>query len=83
MRMNMRDVFDRATNQLFAIKPGGHGDITDTNVMWKVSRHLPYVSSPLCYHDRVYAIKNGGLASCYDARTGATIYQAERMDAPG
>jgi outer membrane protein assembly factor BamB len=80
---NMRDMFAQATNQLFAIKPGGRGDITDSNVMWKVTRHLPYVSSPLCYHGRVYAIKNGGLASCYDARTGATIFQAERMDAPG
>jgi outer membrane protein assembly factor BamB len=78
-----RDLFAQATNQLFAIKPGGHGDITDTHVAWKVSRHLPYVSSPLCYHGRVYAVKNGGLASCYDAATGATIYQAERLDAPG
>jgi outer membrane protein assembly factor BamB len=52
-------------------------------VLWTVARHLPYVSSPLCYHGRVYAIKNGGLASCYDQRTGQTIYQAERLDAPG
>ena len=80
---HMRDMFAQAVNQLFAIKPGGHGDITDTHVMWKVSRHLPYVSSPLCMNNRVYAIKNGGLASCYDARTGATLYQAERLDAPG
>jgi len=80
---NMRDLFAQATNQLFAIKPGGHGDITDTHVLWKVGRHLPYVSSPLCYHGRVYAFKNGGLASCYDAHTGEIIYQAERMNAPG
>jgi outer membrane protein assembly factor BamB len=80
---HMRDMFSQAVNQLFAIRPGGHGDITDTHVLWQVSRHLPYVSSPLCYHGRVYAIKNGGMASCYDARTGQTIYQAERMDAPG
>ncbi|HEY3898714.1 MAG TPA: PQQ-binding-like beta-propeller repeat protein [Chthoniobacter sp.] len=80
---NMRGMFAQATNQLFAIKPGGHGDITDSHVLWKVTRHLPYVSSPLCYQGRVYAIKNGGMASCYDARTGMTIYQAERMDAPG
>jgi outer membrane protein assembly factor BamB len=80
---HMRDMFSQAVNQLFAIRPGGHGDITDTHVLWQVSRHLPYVSSPLCYHGRVYAIKNGGMASCYDAHTGQTIYQAERMDAPG
>jgi outer membrane protein assembly factor BamB len=80
---NMRSMFAEATNQLFAIKPGGHGDITETHVLWKVARYLPYVSSPLCYGGRVYAVKSGGLASCYDARTGQTIYQAERLNAPG
>ncbi|MBI3877725.1 MAG: PQQ-binding-like beta-propeller repeat protein [Verrucomicrobia bacterium] len=80
---NMRDMFAKAENQIFAIKPGGHGDITDTHVAWKVNRHLPYVSSPLCANGRAYAVKNGGLASCYDARSGSVIYQAERLDAPG
>ena len=80
---NMRAMFAEAVNHLFAIRPGGHGDITDTHVTWKVTRHLPYVSSPLCYHGRVYAIKNGGMASCYDAHTGSTLFQVDRMDAPG
>jgi outer membrane protein assembly factor BamB len=80
---HMRDMFSQAVNQLFAIKPGGHGDITKTHVVWTIGRHLPYVSSPLDYHGRVYCVKNGGLASCYDAKTGDTIYQAERLDAPG
>lgn len=80
---HMRDMFARADNQLFAIRPGGHGDITGTHVLWKVNRHLPYVSSPLCYNGRVYAFKNGGLASCYNAKTGETIYQAERLNVPG
>ena len=80
---HMRDMFAQAENQLFAIKPGGKGDITASHVLWKVGRHLPYVSSPLCYDHRVYTIKNGGLASCYDLHTGQTFYQAERMDSPG
>jgi outer membrane protein assembly factor BamB len=80
---HMKAMFADAKNQLFAIKPGGHGDITDTNLMWSIGKHLPYVSSPLCVNNRVYAIKNGGLASCYDAHSGSTLYQAERMDAPG
>ena len=79
----MSDMFDQAVNQIFAIKPNGYGDITETHVAWKVDKHLPYVSSPLFYEGRVYTIKNGGLASCYDAKTGALRYQAERMDAAG
>ncbi len=80
---NMRSMFEKAANQLFAIKPGGQGDITASHVLWKTNQHLPYVSSPLCYQGRVYAMKNGGLVSCYDAKTGQIIYQAERVDAPG
>ena len=79
----MSDMFDQAVNQIFAIKPNGYGDITETHVAWKVDKHLPYVSSPLFYDGRVYTIKNGGLASCYDAKSGAQHYQAERMDASG
>ena len=80
---HMSDMFAQAANQIFAIKPGGSGDITDTHVLWKINKHLPYVSSPLCVGNRVYAFKNGGLASCYDLQTGKVFYQAERMDAPG
>jgi outer membrane protein assembly factor BamB len=32
---------------------------------------------------RVFTMKSGGLASCYDAKSGSPIYQAERVDAPG
>ena len=80
---HMRGMFAKAENRIFAIKPGGRSDITDSHLLWKVEKHLPYVSSPLCYDGRVYAVKNGGLASCYDAKSGRTFYQAERLDAPG
>ena len=78
-----RGMFARAENQLFTIKPGGQGDITATHLLWKTNKHLPYVSSPLGYHGRIYAMKNGGLASCYDAKNGSVFYQAERVDAAG
>lgn len=42
----MRSMFAEAANQLFAIKPGGSGDITDTHVVWQVSKHLPYAPLP-------------------------------------
>jgi hypothetical protein len=28
-------------------------------------------------------VKSGGLASCYDAKSGRPLYQDERLDAPG
>jgi outer membrane protein assembly factor BamB len=80
---HMRDMFEKAENQLFALRPGGQGDITASHLLWKTNKHLPYVSSPLCYQGRVYTVKSGGLVSCYDVATGSVSYQAERLDAPG
>ncbi len=80
---HMRTMFDDARNQIFALKPGGSGDLTATNVLWRNSKHLPYVSSPLCYQGHVYTMQSGGMFSCYDALTGKVFYQAERVDVGG
>jgi outer membrane protein assembly factor BamB len=79
----MRDMFAKAQNAVLAIRPGGKGDITQTDLLWKSMRSLPYVSSPLYHDGRLYTIKNGGLASCYDATSGKAFYQDERLGALG
>lgn len=79
----MRSMFARAGNALLAIRAGGRDDITASHLAWKSTRSLPYVASPLFYKGRLYTIKNGGLASCYDAKTGTPHYQDHRIDAPG
>ncbi len=79
----MRAMFARAGNALLAIRPGGKADITASHLAWKSTRSLPYVSSPLFYKGRIYTVKNGGLASCYEAATGRVFYQDERLGAPG
>ncbi|MCB1279569.1 PQQ-binding-like beta-propeller repeat protein [Prosthecobacter sp.] len=79
----VRGMFADAVNQIFAIKPGGSGDITNTHVVWQQSKHLPYVSSPIAVNGRVFTMKSGGLASAYDAKSGSPVYQAERVDASG
>lgn len=79
----MRSMFAEAVNQLFAIKPGGSGDISDTHVVWQVNKHLPYVSSPVVSNGRIFTMKSGGLASAYEARSGSPIYQGERVEASG
>jgi len=79
----MREMFAKAGNAVLAIRAGGRSDITDTHLAWKSTRSLPYVCSPVCYERRLYTVKSGGLASCYDAKTGRVLYQDERLDAPG
>ncbi|MBI3467405.1 MAG: PQQ-like beta-propeller repeat protein, partial [Planctomycetes bacterium] len=58
-----------------AIRPGGHGDVTDTHVAWRARRGAPYVPSPILYRDRLYMVNDGGNATCYDALSGKLIWQ--------
>ena len=73
----------KGDNVLVAVKPGGHGNISQSHVAWKATKGLPYVASPLYYDGRIYLIKNGGMLSCFDAKTGNPFYVQERLDAPG
>ena len=79
----MADMFTKAGNAVLAIRPGGQGDITASHLAWKATRSLPYVCSPVYYRGCLYTVKNGGLVSCYDAKTGKPNYQDERLNAGG
>lgn len=67
----MAHVFDEAKNVMLAIRPGGVGDITQTHVVWKQPKQLPYVPSPVCVGGRLYMVKNAGIFSVVDAANGA------------
>jgi outer membrane protein assembly factor BamB len=67
---------------LLAIRSGGRGDVTASHVVWRETRSIPEVPSPLVYENRVYYVRNGGILSCLDAATGRIVYRS-RLDAPG
>ncbi len=69
-------------NSAFAMKPGGTGDVTKTSVLWKQTKGLPYVSSAILYRGQYLMVKDGGLITAYDAKTGEQLYQ-KRLDATG
>jgi outer membrane protein assembly factor BamB len=60
---------------VMAVGLDGLGDVTKTHVQWRESRGVPEVPSPLCYDNRLYLVKNGGLISCRDSETGKLVYQ--------
>jgi len=76
-------ILARGENCAIAVKPGGKGDVTGTHVAWKQTRGLPYVPSPLFYRGNIYIIKDGGMISRFDAKTGEPVYQQERIGALG
>jgi outer membrane protein assembly factor BamB len=70
-------------NSVLALKPGGHGDITETHVLWNSEKGAPYVASPLYYDGKLFLIKDGGFATLYDAATGKILYEKQRLGVPG
>jgi outer membrane protein assembly factor BamB len=72
-------IFDESKNVAMAVRPDGRGDVTATHVVWQATRGLPYVPSPLYYDGRLHLVRNGGMASCLDAKTGEYFYRDERL----
>jgi outer membrane protein assembly factor BamB len=66
-----------AGGELVAVKPG-KGDVTATNVVWKASKGIGHKPSPILIDDLIYALADGGVLSCFDAKTGATVW-SERV----
>jgi outer membrane protein assembly factor BamB len=72
---------------LFAIKAGASGDVTpkkgettSDGVAWSQSKGGPSAASPLVYDGYLYVLEqNGGMVSCFDAKTGKPAYQRERL----
>ncbi len=65
-----------------AFRFGGEGDISFSNFIWGEPAHVPHVTSPLFYKNRVYMIKSGGILSCFKADDGALQY-SDRIGAAG
>lgn len=57
-----------------AIKAGGKGDVTATNVVWSGNDSNRF-ATPLIYEGRIYLI-SGGTAKCLNAADGKEIFQA-------
>lgn len=79
----MKAMMAKGENVLVAVRPGGKGELSETQIAWKQTRGLPYVPSPLYYRGRVYLVKDGGMVSSYDAKSGQIYYQQERLNALG
>jgi outer membrane protein assembly factor BamB len=78
----MRRVFEAARNCVLAIRPGGRGDITDTHVLWRYTKQIPYCPSPVFYRGNLFMIRSGGILAIVDAKTGQSLKQG-RISATG
>jgi len=71
----------KSVNSMQAIKLGGRGDMTASAIKWQHYKTLPNVPSPLLYGDVIYLVKDGGIVTSLDKRTGEVLKQGRLPDA--
>ncbi|HZL89154.1 MAG TPA: PQQ-binding-like beta-propeller repeat protein, partial [Pirellulaceae bacterium] len=77
----IRKFMSEGRNVAFALRPGGSGDVTETHLLWKQTKGLPYVPSAIVYRDQYVMLKDGGIVTALDVKTGEEIYQKRAIAA--
>ena len=58
-----------------ALRGGGAGDVTESHRLWQYDKFIPDCPTPLIYEGRVYLVRDDGVGSCLDARTGKVLWK--------
>jgi outer membrane protein assembly factor BamB len=69
-------------NWAFAVKPGASGDVT-RSLLWTKTKGLPYITTGIAYRGQFVTVRDGGLVTAYDAKSGKDVYVQERAVAGG
>lgn len=70
-------VTDYDRPELWAVRPGSTGDVTDTHVAWKVVKDVANTASLLLIDDLLYMVNLQGLLLCLDATTGKEVWREQ------
>ncbi len=60
---------------LYAVNPGGNGDVTKSHVKWIEQKGIPSKPSQLFIDGMLFMVDDKGIASCLDAKTGKLIWK--------
>jgi len=68
---------------LVAIRLGGSGEVTQTNLQWRYTKTYPNIPAPLLYKGVLYLVKTGGIITSLDPATGDVFKTDRTKDALG
>jgi outer membrane protein assembly factor BamB len=68
-------ITDYEKPELWAVRPDGQGDVTETHVAWKVAKDMPRTASLLLVDDLLYMANDDGYAICLEAQTGNRVWR--------
>ena len=58
-----------------AFKLGGQGELKETNLVWEQKKGMPKIPSLIYVKPHLFAVTDGGVASCLKADTGELVWQ--------
>lgn len=64
--------------KMFAVRPDGTGDVTNSHVEWKLTKGVPRYGSPILVDDLLFMGNEAGMITCVDAKTSDVLWQ-ERL----
>ncbi|MCP3695669.1 MAG: PQQ-binding-like beta-propeller repeat protein [Planctomycetaceae bacterium] len=67
---------------VMALGTDGHGDVTQSQRLWKLSKTTPDSSTPVCYQGNVYLVTDKGIATCLDLKSGKQHWQKRLPQGP-
>jgi outer membrane protein assembly factor BamB len=62
-------------SDVLAIRTGGRGDVTESQVQWRMPNGASYVPSILQYEGLLYMTNEVGVVTCAEAATGRKLWQ--------
>jgi outer membrane protein assembly factor BamB len=71
-------ITDYERPELWAVRPDGQGDVTESQVAWKLTKDMPATASLLLIDDLLYMVNDQGFGLCVEAQDGKLVWR-ERL----
>jgi outer membrane protein assembly factor BamB len=68
----------RTKTEMWAVKPDGEGDVTDTKIVWKQNAHIGKSASPVLVDGLIYTAADESFLSAIDETSGQVVW-SERI----
>lgn len=66
-----------AADRVYAIRPDGTGDVTETHVAWTSGEGVSDVPSPVSNGELVFLVNSSGHLACLEVKTGAKVWEQD------
>jgi len=67
-------------SKIAAIRTDGKGDVTKTHIAWSVDEPGPDICTPVTNGEYVFVLNSDGLALCFNASDGKTLWEEDIRD---